>query len=65
MMIAIQQAPEWLRPLHLILPASRLRPIDKMVSGDGKRNDEVDSTDDENGSNRGGYGSQFRYRKYA
>jgi hypothetical protein len=54
-MIAIQQAPEWLRPLHLILPVSRLRPIDKMVSGDIKRNDEVDSPHDENGGNRGGH----------
>jgi hypothetical protein len=57
MMIAIKQAPEWLRPLHLILPASRLRPIDKMVRGGSKRKDEVDSPDDENGGNRGGYGS--------
>jgi hypothetical protein len=44
-MIAIQEAPECLRPLFLILSASRLRPIaDKTVSGDSKikRNDELD-----------------------
>ncbi len=36
--IAIQQAAEWLRPLPLplFLPASRLRPIDKTVSGGSK-----------------------------
>jgi hypothetical protein len=95
-MIAIQQAPEWLRPLLLILPASRLRlpvvakppphmvemalgtlrqnpmpaerPIDKTVSGDSKRKrngDGGDSSDEENGGNRGGYGSQFRARQLA
>ncbi len=88
MMIAIQQAPEWLRPLLLILPASRLRlpvvakppphmvemalgtlrqnpmpaerPIDRTVSSDSKRkrNGDGDSSDEENGGNRGGYGSQ-------
>jgi hypothetical protein len=95
MMIAIQQAPEWLRPLLLILPASRLRlpvvakppphmvemalgtlrqnpmpaerPIDKTVSSDSKRkrNGDGDSSDEENGGNRGGYGSQFRSRQLA
>jgi hypothetical protein len=34
MTIAIQQAPEWLRPLLLILPASCLRSIDKTLSGE-------------------------------
>jgi hypothetical protein len=95
MMIAIQQAPEWLRPLLLILPASRLRlpvvakppphtvemalgtlrqnpmpaerPIDRTVSSDSKRkrNGDGDSSDEENGGNRGGYGSQFRSRQLA
>jgi hypothetical protein len=58
-MIAIQQAPECLRSHLLILPASRLRPIDKMVSGDSRRNGEVDSPDDERGGKIGGYGSHF------
>jgi hypothetical protein len=35
-MIAIQQAPEWLRPLLLILSASRRQRIDEAVSGHGK-----------------------------
>jgi hypothetical protein len=65
MMITIQQAPEWLRLLPLMLPASRPRPIGKRVSGDSKRkrNSEWDSPDEENGGNRGGYGSQFRSRQ--
>jgi hypothetical protein len=65
MMIAIQQAPRWLRPLLLILPASRLLPIDKTVSGGSKRkrSNVLDSSNDGNGGNRGGYGSQYRSRQ--
>jgi hypothetical protein len=51
MMIAIQQAPEWLQPFLLIITASHLPPIDKMVSGDSKRTRSSvwDSVDEENG----------------
>jgi hypothetical protein len=62
-MIAPQQAPEWLRPLLLILPVSRLRPIDKTVSVDSKNNGKLDTSGEENGGDRGGYGSQFRSRQ--
>jgi hypothetical protein len=57
-LIAFQQAPEWFQPLPLILPASRLWLIDKMVSGDSKRkrNGELASSDEESWDNRGGYG---------
>jgi hypothetical protein len=67
MMNAIQQSPGWLRPLILILPVSRRWPIDETVSGYGKRkrNGALLSSDEENRGNRGGYGSQLRYRKYA
>jgi hypothetical protein len=47
MMIAPQQAPEWLRPLLIILPASHLRPIDKKVSVDSRRNGKLDSSGEE------------------
>jgi hypothetical protein len=40
MMIDIQSAPEWLRPLLLIFPASQLPLIDDTVSGDSKINGE-------------------------
>jgi hypothetical protein len=42
-------ATEWLRLLLLILLASCFRLIDKMVSGDSKRNSAVNSPDDDNG----------------
>jgi hypothetical protein len=62
MMIAIQEAPEWLQPLPLplILPASRLRSIDRMVSGDSKRkrNGELDSSGEESWDDRGRYGTE-------
>jgi hypothetical protein len=42
MMITIQQSPEWLRHLLLILPVSRPPSIDETVSADErKRNGEV------------------------
>jgi hypothetical protein len=42
MMIAIQEAPEWLRPL----PALLFRPIGKVVSSDNNRYGELDSFDE-------------------
>jgi hypothetical protein len=49
MIIAIQQTPEWLRTFPLIIHASRLRPVNKMVSGDSKRkrNGDGASSDEE------------------
>jgi hypothetical protein len=43
-MITIQEAVEWLRLLLLIIPTSRLRPIDKTVSGDSKKKRKVSRT---------------------
>ncbi len=54
-MTAIRQATEWLRPLLLYIPNSRPRPTDKTVSADSMRKGigESDSSDEENGGNRG------------
>jgi hypothetical protein len=51
MMVALQQACEWLRLLLLIITAAHLRPINKEVSGASKRkrNDELDASNGGNG----------------
>jgi hypothetical protein len=64
-MIAIQQAIEWLQPFLFIVLVSRVRPIDKTLSGKSKskRNRDEDSSDEGKGGNRGGFGSHFRSRQ--
>jgi hypothetical protein len=63
LMIALQQASEWLRLLLLILPAAHLQPINEKVCGGSKRkkNDDLDAS--EEGKilvPRRGYGRQLR-----